>query len=110
MPPSDAPSTRGLRDRPIGRLALLAVVLVLAALAARSCGSDGTVSNERAAEVARSVQQFEPDEVQVRLFRRGVDADPLWAVSLYKGTARAPTRVQLVIVDARTGEIVEDGR
>lgn len=110
MPPSDEPSTRGLRDRPVGRVALLAVVLFLAVLAARSCGSAGTITNERAVEVARTVQAFEPDALQVRFFRRGVNAEPLWAVSLYQGTARRPTRVQVVVVDARTGEIVDDGR
>jgi hypothetical protein len=84
-------------------------VLVAAALAARSCASSGDLTSQRATEIARSVQAFEPDDVQVRYVRRGVGKG-IWAVSLYKGTARRPTRIQLVVVDAGSGEIVDDGR
>lgn len=85
-------------------------MLAVALLAARSCGSSGDVTSEQAREIASGVQAFEPDEVQVRFFRQGVNADPLWAVSMYQGTARRPTRVQVVVIDARTGDIVESGR
>jgi hypothetical protein len=85
-------------------------VLAVALLAARSCGSSGDVTSEQAVEIAHGVRSFEPDEVQVRFFRQGVNADPLWAVSMYQGTPRRPTRVQVVVVDARTGDVLDNGR
>lgn len=108
--PSAAPAKRGLRDRPLGRLALLAGVLVVAFALTKGCATSGDITNEQAEDIAREVQAFEPDEVQVRFFRRGVNAHALWAVSLYQGTARRPTRVQVVVVDALTGDVVDDGR
>jgi hypothetical protein len=103
---------RSLRDRPLGRVLMLAAVLVLALLAARSC-ADTTppVSADRAIEIARSVQDFEPGQVQVRFVRMGApEPRGVWAVSMYQGDAARPTRVQLVTVDSVTGRILDDGR
>lgn len=110
MSSSDATAKRTLRDRPLGRALILAVVLGVALLATRSCATDGDVSADQAIEIAQGVQAFEPDDIQVRFFRQGVPKSvPLWAVSLYQGTPTSPTRVQVVVVDARTGDIVDDG-
>lgn len=109
MQQSAEPRPRGLRDRAFGRIVILAVVLVLAFAVTKGCGSDGSLDADDAKRIAGTVQTFEPDQVQVRFFRRGVNSTPLWAVSLYQGTARQPTRVQVVVVNAATGEIVEDG-
>ena len=109
MQQSAEPKPRGLRDRALGRVLMLGVVLVLAFAVTKGCGSDGSLDADDAKRVAQSVQTFEPDQVQVRFFRRGVNSTPLWAVSLYQGTAKRPTRVQVVVVNATTGEIVEDG-
>jgi hypothetical protein len=101
---------RALRDRPLGRVLLLAAVLAAAALAARSCADTSPdVSKEAAIESAREIAVFEPESVQVRFVRRGVPSRGYWAVSLYQGPARQPTRVQLVVVDANTGDVVDDG-
>ena len=107
-PPARPP--KPLRDRPLGRVLMLVLVLGAAALAARSC-ADTTpdVSKEAAIESAREIAAFEPESVQVRFVRRGVPSRGYWAVSLYQGPARQPTRVQLVVVDANTGDVVDDG-
>lgn len=101
---------KDLRDRPLGRIAILFAVLAFAVLASRSCaGGDQEVAKDDAVETARSVVLFEPDDVQVRFLRRGLPSRPYWIVSMYKGTYRNPTVVQVVIVDAATGEITDDG-
>lgn len=89
---------------------ILVAVLAVAGVAARSCADSGRdVSSEEAIAIARDVAVFTPDEVQVRFFRRGVPSEPFWGVSMYQGTATQPTRVQVVIVDAKTGAVVDDG-
>lgn len=110
MPSSTAGARRGLRDHPLGRVVILVALLLVAAIVARSCtGSNTNVSKDEAIEIAREVLVFEPDGVQVRFVRQGVPTQGFWYVSFYNGTARAPTIVQLVKIDADTGEIVDDG-
>jgi hypothetical protein len=104
------PERKTFRDKPLGRIAILLTLLVLALLFARNCTGDAdNVSQEAAIESARQVAVFEPDEVQVRFLRRGVPPRAFWAVSMYQGTATRPTRVQLVMVDATTGTVTDDG-
>jgi hypothetical protein len=43
----------------------------------------------------------------VRFIRRGTSFAPQWAVSLSKEADGALTSVTVVIIDARTGEVVE---
>jgi hypothetical protein len=102
---------RGLRDRPLGRLLMLAAVLGAAVLAARSC-ADATpnVSKERAVELARKEAVFEPEHVQIRFVRRGIPSRGVWAVSLYQGPADQPRRYQVVVVDAQDGTVIDDGK
>ena len=107
--PSDAGSGRGLRDRPLGKVALLLAVLLLAFVASRSCASrDTDISQDEAVEIAREEVDFEPDRVGVRFLPRGVPSQPFWAVSLSTEDSQgALERVIVVVVDANTGEIEE---
>jgi hypothetical protein len=100
---------RSLRDRPLGRIAMLVAVLVVAAAAARSC-ADTTpdVSQDEAVEIAMGVATFEPEDHQIRFLRQGVPSRGLWVVSLYQGDPRQPTKVQVVTIDSETGEIVDE--
>lgn len=108
-PPTDDVRARGLRDRPLGKAALLLAVLLLAFLASRSCASrDSEISQDEAVEIAREEVDFEPDRVAVRFVPRGVPSLPYWAVSLSTENADGRlTRVTVVVVDARSGEIAE---
>ena len=100
---------RTLRDRPLGRVLILAVVLAAAVLASRSCADNNPdISQERAVAIARSVATFVPDDHQVRFLRQGIPSQGVWVVSLYQGDPRQPTRVQLVVIDSETGEIVDE--
>jgi hypothetical protein len=84
------------------------VVLLLAFVLSRACSSaEQRVSSERAVEIARGSIAFAPDEVQVRFLRRGVPSRALWAVSLSLVDDHGlPTRTRVVLVDARSGDIV----
>jgi hypothetical protein len=102
--------SRDLRDRPVGRIAILVAVLAVALVASRSCaGGEEKVTKEDAVATARAAAVFEPDDLQVRFLRKGLPSRPYWIVSMYQGTFREPTRVQVVTVDAITGEIADDG-
>jgi hypothetical protein len=110
--PSNAttPGRRAFRDRPLGRIAILLALLALALLFARNCTGDAdNVSQQTAVETARSVAVFEPDQVQLRFLRRGIPPRAYWVVSMYQGTARRPTLVQVVLIDATTGDVADDG-
>jgi hypothetical protein len=100
---------RSLRDRPLFRVAALALVLLLAFLASRSCASrDTEISQDEAVEIARDEIDYEPDRVGVRFLPQGFQARPSWAVSLSTEDAEGRlTRVTVVVVDGRTGEILE---
>jgi hypothetical protein len=108
MPAAEGAPRRSLRDRPLGRIAMLVAVLGLALLAARSC-ADTTpeVTQDEAVEIAMGVKTFEPDDYQVRFLRQGVQAQPVWVVSMYQGDPRTPTKVQVVMIDSTTGEIID---
>jgi hypothetical protein len=98
---------RGLRDRPLGKIAILLAVLLTALLVARSCGSSQPqVTQDEAVEIARDAIDFEPTRVQVRNVPRSLQGQRSWAVSLYTGTATNPLRCRLVEVDARSGRVV----
>ena len=107
--PTDAPKARGLRDSPLGKAAILAVVLLAAFAVARSCGSrDTEVSKEEAAEIARREIDYEPDRVLTRFVPRGIHSRPAWAVSLSTVAASGELdRVTVVVVDGHTGRVVE---
>jgi hypothetical protein len=110
-PSTDAGSERGrsLRDRPLFRVAALALVLLLAFLASRSCASrDTEISQDEAVEIAREEIDYEPDRVGVRFLPQGFQSRPTWAVSLSTvGEDGELTRITVVVVDGETGEILE---
>ena len=103
---------RDLRDSTLGRVAIIAIVLALALVAARSCGGagDDPLTRSEAVEKAGTVSVFEPDGVQVRYVNQGIPPRGTWIVSFHEGPVEDPTVVQTVLVDAATGEIVDDGR
>ena len=106
MPPSDAATSRDLRDRPLGRLLLIVAVLAVALLSARACRSTDGVSSGRAVALAREEASFAPDRTQVRLVQRGIPPRAYWAVSLYDVDTRGrPTKVEVYLVDRKTGTL-----
>jgi hypothetical protein len=103
---------RPLRDRPLVRVGLLALVLVAAAGVARSCGSHGgTISQAEAVEIARDNAAFTPCEqqgcVMVRAVQRGLPTRLVWIVGLAEDLDAngVPTRVENFLIDARTGDL-----
>lgn len=90
-------------------MAILAAVLLVAFLAAKSCASrDTEVTQDEAIAIAREQIDFEPDRVGVRFIPRGVQSRPFWAVSLSVTDAEGNLdRVTVVVVNARTGEVAE---
>lgn len=108
-PPTDDSSRRGLRDTPWGKAGLLLLVLALAFVVARTCGSSKPeeVTQEEAIEIAREAVDYEPDRVLVRVVRRGVPARSYWAVSLQRLEGTEIDRLTVVVVDGTTGEIAE---
>ena len=102
--PSIAAGT--LRDRPLFKLGAVLVVLLAAYLVSRSCGRVGDeISQDEAVEIAKGRIDFEPQQFQVRLFKKGINSRPYWGVSLYNGPRTEPTRCRIVQVDAVTGRV-----
>jgi Peptidase propeptide and YPEB domain len=87
-------------------------VLVVAGVSARSCGSRGSseLSREEAVAAAEAVAVVKGDNVLVRYLNQGIPPRGTWIVSFYTGPPRHPTTSQTILVDAETGEIVDDGR
>jgi hypothetical protein len=106
------PRRRDLRDSTFGRVAILVVVLAIAGISARSCagGGDDALTQEEAIEVARGVAIVEDEKVLVRYLNQGIPPRGTWIVSFYTGPPRHPITSQTIMVDARSGEIVDDGR
>jgi hypothetical protein len=103
---TDAGSGRGLRDRPLGRIALLVAVLVFALLVARTCGStQPDVSAGEAVEIARAEVDFDAAGVQLRNVPRGFERRA-WIVSLYTGSPTNPARCLQVEIDSDSGEVI----
>ena len=99
---TDAPTARGLRDRPLGKVAILLAVLVAAFVAAKN------VSKEEATKIAREEINFKPERVMTRFIPRGARSQPTWAVSFSRlGANGNYERIKVVVVDANTGGIIE---
>lgn len=107
--PSSEETVRALRDRPLGKALILVVVLVAAFLVSRSCGATNTdVSQEQAIAIAKEQVDFAPNNVMVRLLKRGLQSRTFWAVSLSIEQPDATLEnVTVVVVDADTGEVTE---
>jgi uncharacterized membrane protein YkoI len=90
-------------------------VLAAAFVFAQTCQKDQVrVSKEQAIQIAERQVTFDPQRVQIRLLRQGINSKAYWAVSLsipgeVEGTFR---RLTVVRIDANTGEVVnvERGR
>lgn len=106
---SEREPSRPFRDRPLGRVVILLVVLVVALFAARTCASrDTDIGQDEAIEIARQEIDFDPERTMVRFTPRGVDSRPFWAVSFSLLDADdQPERITVVLVNARTGEVEE---
>ena len=102
-------TARALRDRPLGKLAILAAVLLAAFLVSRSCGDTRTdVSQDEAVVIAKAQVDFEPNDVRVRLQKRGFNSQPFWLVGLgVKGPDGSYEQAINVVIDAETGAVEE---
>lgn len=107
--PTAAGTARGLRDRPLGKIAILVAVLLAAFLVSRSCGAtETTVSKDEAIAIAKRQIDYTPDRVQIRLLKRGLQQSEFWAVSLATvNPDKSLGRVTVVVLSARTGEVNE---
>lgn len=105
------PRSRDLRDSTFGRVAIIVVVLAIALVSARSCGGGGkdALTQEEAIDAARAVAVVEDEKFLIRYLNQGIPPRGTWIVSFYTGPPRHPITAQTVIVDARTGQIVDDG-
>ena len=97
----------GLRDTAWGKALILVVILAAALLVARSCGeTDPNVSQDQAVEIAKREVDFEPNDVIIRLQKRGLTQDTYWLVGLgIKRGDGSYERATSVLVDAETGEV-----
>ena len=112
QPPSEPKLRRGLRDSVLGRIVLLALVLGLALVAARTCASAGRdISNEEAIEIAKENASFVPCAdtrcAQARFVQRGIPPRSYWGVVLSEKLDEEgqPTKTETFLIDAATGDI-----
>jgi hypothetical protein len=105
----DGGTARTLRDRPLGKILVLAALLVVALLVARTCGAThAEVTEAQAIAIAKEQIDYTPDLVQVRLLRQGIKSRAVWAVSLSKKRQNGDLYdITVVTVDARTGAVSE---
>jgi hypothetical protein len=111
-PPAQPAPRRGLRDSTLGRVALLATVLLIAALAARTCASQNReISQDEAIEIAVESVGFEPCSeqicVQIRYLQRGIPVRGYWLVGLARDVDEngEPIGAESVLVDVQTGDV-----
>ena len=87
---------------------LIVVVLAVALLFARALRLGGPERHGRRGRRARASEEatFTAERHQVRFVQQGIPAHPFWAVSLYdEGPSGRPTRYEVYLVDATTGEV-----
>lgn len=108
-----APAPRkDLRDSLWGKLVLLAIVLLVALVASRSCASNsGEITQDEAVELAIENASFEPCEQeicrQVRYVQQGIPPVGYWGVVLSEeiDAQGHPTRTESFLVNASTGDV-----
>jgi hypothetical protein len=105
---SDGETARGFRDRPLGKAVVIAAVLLAAVLVSRTCGATtADVPQDDAIEIAKRYVDFEPDRVQIRLVKQGLQQREIWLVGLAKRAGDGSyTDVTSVLIDANTGKLV----
>lgn len=103
---------RGLRDHPLGKVALLALVLLAAVAVSRTCGSGNReVSKDEALAIAIAEVDFTPCEAQpcrqIRFLQRGIPVRGYWGVVLTDelDADGRPSRVEGFLVDAQSGAV-----
>jgi hypothetical protein len=91
---------------------VIALVLAVAGVSARACGGGGSdaLTQEEAVLAAEKVATVKGDNVLVRYLNQGIPPRGTWIVSFYTGPPRKPIVSQTILVDAATGQIVDDGR
>ena len=107
--PSVAGTARALRDRPLGRIAVLLGLIVAAFLVSRGCQrSYVRVTKDQAVGIAQRAIDFKPTGYTVKLIPRGVVKQTrAWAVSLWiRDPKRGYRRLSVVLVDANTGKVL----
>ena len=78
----------------------------MAFLITKSCArQQNRIGQDEAVAIATEHVDFTPDGHQVRYLPQGVPPVYYWAVRLYTGTNEQPDRVQVVLVNATTGEV-----
>ena len=111
MPTTDSstPEPKDLRDQLWFRIAVIAGLLLIIFVASRSCQRHGLdVSQEEAIEIAKEEVDFEPDEVQIRLLRQGVNYTQRWVVGLAEKRPNGERfNSTVVVIDASTGDVIE---
>lgn len=94
------------------RVAALLVVFAFTFFVVKACQDDQVrLTQDDAIALAEEQVDFEPENVQIRLLRQGLDRRPIWVVSL--SIARGPEgpdpdifeRLALVRIDANKGTV-----
>jgi hypothetical protein len=106
---AEASKPKDFRDRPLGRLAIVAVAVLAIFLVSRGCQRGGEeIDADQAVVIATAEVDFAPDDHAVRFSRRGTSFAPHWAVSLWQETETGErTNITVVVIDARDGRVVE---
>jgi hypothetical protein len=104
---SAAGRARDIRDRPLFRIAILVAVLLVAFAATKSCArQQHKIGQDEAVAIARKEIDFEPDRYQIRYLPQGLPPVYYWGVNFQTLDANGTvTRVQVVLVNADTGEV-----
>lgn len=86
---------------------LLVLILGAALLVARSCGkTDPKISQDQAVAIAEREVSFEPNDVRIRLQKRGLQQNEFWLVGLgLKREDGSYVRATNILVDANTGAV-----
>lgn len=107
--PTVAGTARGLRDRPLGRVLILALLLVAAFLVSRSCQRTYVrLTSDQAVAIGQRAIDFRPQGHNVRLLQRGLPPKRFWAVSYWIRDPKAKggySKLTVVLVDANTGVV-----
>jgi hypothetical protein len=106
---SSTPEPKDLRDQTWFRIAVVVALLLLIFAASRSCQREGLdISQDEAIESAEDEVDFEPDDVQVRLLRQGVNFTQRWVVGLAQLRENGERFNEVVVViDASSGDVIE---
>jgi hypothetical protein len=105
--PTVGDTTRRLRDSAWGKALILAVILLAAVLVSRSCGkTDPKISQDQAVAIATREVPYEPNDVVIRIQKRGLRQNLFWLVGLgIKRPDGSYERATNVLVDAESGRV-----